>query len=59
MAVYRVWAKMTSYCYLDVEADSVEDALNYAENADGGDFIEDPASGDWEMLDDEVEELED
>jgi hypothetical protein len=32
--------------------------LNYAENADGGDFIEDPASGDWEMLDDEVEELE-
>lgn len=58
MAVYRVWAKMTSYCYLDVEAASVEDALAFAEDADGGDFIEDPVSGDWEILTDEVEELE-
>lgn len=56
MAIYRVWAKTTDYCYLDVEADSVEDALAFAEDADGGDFICD-GMGDWEILTDEVEEL--
>lgn len=58
MALYRVWAKMTSYCYLDVDAASADDAYAIACDTDGGDFIEDdnPNSGDWEILAD-VERL--
>ena len=39
--------KSTEYVYLDVEADSLEEAKEIAENTDGGEFIEDGA-GDWE-----------
>ena len=56
MAVYRVWAKMTTYCYIDVEAEDEEAALEFAEDADGGDYIN-SNEGDWEILDDEVEKL--
>ena len=56
MAIYRVWAKMTTYCYIDVEAEDEDAALEFAEDADGGDFINSD-EGDWEILDDEVEKL--
>ena len=48
---YRVWAKMTSYSYVDVEADSESEAMSMAEEIDGGEFIgdDDPLSGDWEI----------
>ena len=47
MAKFRVMYKSTDYVYLDVEADSLEEAKEIAENTDGGEFIEDGA-GDWE-----------
>ena len=49
MAKYRVWAKSNSYCYLDVEAESIEEAREIGYDTDGGEFIED--SGDWEYGD--------
>lgn len=56
MALYRVWAKMTNYCYLDVEADSIDEAEEIADETDGGDFIN-SEDGDWEILYDQTEEL--
>ena len=55
MAIFRVCAKSIGYVYLDVEANSAEEAKRIAEEADGGDFIED--SGGWEW--DEVYKKED
>lgn len=52
MAKYRVWAKMTTYCYLDVEAEDEEQAKDVAEETDGGDFTADDMQGDWEIEDD-------
>lgn len=43
---YRVWAQSISDVYLDVEADSEEEARNIAEETDGGEFI-DSGYGDW------------
>ena len=50
MAMYRVWAKMTSYAYLDVDASSKEEAEKIAEEIDGGEFIP-TEDGDWEIMD--------
>lgn len=47
MANFRVRYKSISYMYLDVEADSVAEAKDIAENTDGGEFLED-GIGDWE-----------
>lgn len=60
MALYRVWAAMETYCYLDIEADSVAEAMDIASATDGGDFIEDPDpyGGDWRLLDEsEVQQI--
>ena len=59
MALYRVWAKMTTYCYLDVDADSADEANEIAENTDGGDFIEDdsPYGGEWDILYEDTEKI--
>lgn len=51
MAKYRVWAKMTSYSFLDVEAENEQEALEIAEYTDGGEFIT-TEGGDWEVLSD-------
>ncbi len=51
MAMYRVWAQSISDVYLDVEAESEEEAYEIASEADGGEFIEDPTGGDWIMGD--------
>lgn len=48
MAKYRVFAKMTSYAYLDVEAETSEKAKEIAESTDGGEFIN-TEDGDWEI----------
>ena len=56
MAIYRVWAKMTNYCYIDVGAEDENAALEFAEDADGGDFINSD-TGDWEIMYDSTEEL--
>lgn len=59
MALYRVWAKMTTYCYLDVDADSADEANEIAENTDGGDFIEDDYTygGEWDILYEDTEKI--
>lgn len=48
---YRVYATMTTQLYLDVEAESEDEALELAENTDGGDFTEDTSflSGSWDV----------
>ena len=47
MEKFQVVYKMTSYVCLDVEANSLEEAKEIAENTDGGDFVEN-GLGDWE-----------
>lgn len=48
---YRVYAKMTTELYLDVEANSEEEAMDIAEETDGGDFTEVDSyfSGSWDV----------
>ena len=48
MPRYKVTASMITDLYIEVEADSEEEALQIAEDADGADFIEE-GCGDWEM----------
>lgn len=43
---YRIFYKTVDYFYLDVEADSLEEAKGIAEDTDGGEFIE-VSIGDW------------
>ena len=47
---FQVCAKMTSYCYLPVEAESEEEAIKIAEHTDGGDFEQNELEGDWEIV---------
>lgn len=59
MAKFRVWAKLISYCYLDVEAEDEDKAKEIAEEVDGGEFHDD-GFGDWKWgdvapLDDDVD----
>lgn len=49
MKEYKVWAKVTSYCYLPVEAETEDEALKKAEDADGADFIP-TEEGDWDIM---------
>lgn len=44
---YRVFYKSIDYVYLDVEANSPEEAQEIAEDTDGGEFKAD-GYGDWE-----------
>lgn len=53
---FRVWAKMTSYAYLDVKANSKEEAEKIAEDTDGGEFIS-TNEGDWEIMTDSTSEV--
>ena len=46
---YRVWAKITSYAYLDVEAESESEAISIGEKTDGGEFIP-THDGDFEIM---------
>ena len=39
MKQYRVYAEYTSRCYVDVEANSEEEAKDKAAEIDGGEFI--------------------
>lgn len=54
MALYLVSAKSISYVDVLVEADSPDEAIEYAETLDGGEFDTTPY-GDWEM--DDAEEV--
>lgn len=48
MAKYRVWAECISDVYLDVEAESEDEAIEIANETDGGDFITSDY-GDWKI----------
>ena len=48
MSKFTVMYKSTNSMYLNVEADSLEEAKETAENTDGGEFIN-AGSGDWEF----------
>lgn len=52
-AKYRVWAKMTTYSYIEVEAGSESEAISIAEDTDGGEFITSD-DGDWEITEAEL-----
>ena len=56
---YKVFAKMTTYLYVYVDAGSNAEAMYIAKDMDGGEFI--PlnqgivAEGDWEIIDAQLE----
>lgn len=56
---YKVFAKMTTYLYVYVDATNYEEAMKIASDIDGGQFI--PlnqgivANGDWEITDAHME----
>ena len=56
---YKVFAKMTTYLYVHVDADYAVDAIAIAKDMDGGEFI--PlnqgivAEGDWKIIDAHLE----
>ena len=56
---YKVFAKMTTYLYVHVDANNYEEAMKIASDIDGGQFI--PLnqgiveSGDWEITDAHIE----
>ena len=52
---FRVWAKMTTYCYIDVKANDQDQAETMAKDMDGGDFIS-TDDGDWEIVSSLTEE---
>lgn len=53
---YRVMAKVTTYCYLDVVAKSQEEAIELGEKADGGDFLSQDDGGEWNVYDAQLQE---
>ena len=59
MKTYRVWAKVTRYLYIDVEAESPDEANKLADEADGSEFRE-PAIGnaDWEIVPNQTSEVD-
>ena len=46
MAKFRIWAQCISDLYIDVEADTREEAEDFAREADGGSF-HDSGTCDW------------
>lgn len=44
---FRVHAEVISFCYIDIEAETAEEANEIADGKDGGDFITDDTGGDF------------
>lgn len=57
LKVYRVWAENVSNVYLDVAAESEEEAYRIADEADGSEFI-DTGTGGWNMSQDWITEMQ-
>ena len=54
MNKYRVYASYVVELYVDVEAESIDDAYDKAYNIDGGDYIRTGNDNDWQI--DRIEE---
>jgi hypothetical protein len=48
MKTYRIYASMIDYVYLDVEANSLEEARDIAYDADGSEYKR-QGMGDWHL----------
>jgi hypothetical protein len=48
MQTYRIYASMIDYVYLDVEANSLEEARDIAYDADGSEYKR-QGMGDWHL----------
>lgn len=46
---FTVYYSSIQWYSADVEANSFDEAREIADEMDGGDFVEDPCSGDWEL----------
>jgi len=46
---FRVHAEVTTFCYIDVEANNITEANEIAEGIDGGDFISTEQGGDFDI----------
>lgn len=55
MPKYRVWAMVTSYCYVDVLAEDEYKAEEIAELIDGGDFTPCEDMGGFEIIPEQTE----
>lgn len=58
MAKFRVWARSIDWLYVDVEAETKEQAYEVAEELDGAEFHTAHGYGDWEMKFTDVDELD-
>lgn len=59
MKTFRISAKTVTFCSIEIKADSLEEALNKADEADAGDFTPDgDESGYFEIMPEESEEIE-
>jgi hypothetical protein len=47
--LYRVFARISGRCYLDVEASSEDEAMTIGVETDGGDFIDMEKGGGWQV----------
>jgi hypothetical protein len=54
MNKYRVYASYVVELYVDVEAESIDDAYDVAYNIDGGDYTRTENNDDWQI--DRIEE---
>lgn len=48
---YRALATMEFDLYLDIEADSLDEAIGIARNSDGGYFVAEEQGGGWRVTD--------
>lgn len=59
MAKFKVQAKVVTFCYVVVEAETAEEANGKAENIEGGDFITEPEpNGYFELIHAATEETD-
>ena len=49
MKKWRVWAEETVRLYLDIEAETEDEAWEIAQDTDGSEYTEDPIFTNWEL----------
>lgn len=59
MPKFRVKAEVITYCYLDIDAKTAEEANEIASKTDGGDFITIEDEGGFDILEQDTRNLDD